>query len=65
MSSELSREGWTWSINRLTKRPYSGTGKRRQSLFSDKSLKRFKAEPFERIVTKEGNGGLTRKSAKS
>jgi hypothetical protein len=63
-SSELLREGWTWSINQLTKKPYSGTGKQQLSQFSDKSLKRFKAEPFERMVTKEGNGALTRRSAK-
>jgi ribosomal protein L34 len=48
----------------MTKELYSGTGKRRLSRFSDKSLKRFKAEPFERMVTKEGNGVLTRRSAK-
>jgi hypothetical protein len=52
-------------IYQLTKKPYSGTGKWWLSWFSDKSLKRFKAEPFERMVTKEGNSGLTRMSAKS
>jgi hypothetical protein len=49
-SSELPREGWTWSTYQLTKKPYSGTRKRRLSQFSDKSLKRFTVEPFEAVI---------------
>jgi hypothetical protein len=55
-SSELPREGWTGLIYQWTRKLYSGTGKRWQSLFSDKSLKWFQADPFEQMVTKEGNG---------